>query len=145
MIGRQTIGRRRCVTCQGSQVQGRESVKNSNLVGSIRINGLIQRECHIIAIERRVGCRVVLCDERVVEARDELLQVAETLCSADWRRETLIAVESDIECLLEDLEILFVEEAAKFGVAQGDSLPRSRGSVAGRRPRQVCISHRLTS
>jgi len=51
---------------------------------SIDVYGLIQRECDIAADDRAVDSAVKVCDRRLRETGDELLDVTDSLGSAGW-------------------------------------------------------------
>lgn len=122
MVVRQAVGRGRCLARQRSQIQSCQGVENGDFVSCIGVNTLVQRERDIVAVERRVCCRIVFRDESLTKSRDQLLNVAESLRSADRRGETLVAIERDVESLLKHLEVLLREQTAEFRIAKGNSL-----------------------
>lgn len=55
------------------------TVRDNDIVGSIHINRLIERESYITVRDRRIRRCVELCDRCLCEARNEFLDVAYAL------------------------------------------------------------------
>lgn len=65
------------------EVEGGESVQHNNLVRSISVDGVVEREVNGVVVKSQVERRV--CGwEGVREARDPFLQVTLALRGGDW-------------------------------------------------------------
>lgn len=71
-----------------------ERRSSTHLVRSVGVDALVQRERLLVAVERRVGRRVPLADERAVETRNELLEVRLALAASGPRELRVSAASS---------------------------------------------------
>lgn len=63
------------------------TVQNDDFVRGIDIEAVVERECHLVVVKRRVRGRVVCFDGRMRQTRDHLLDVADSLHPSDRRAE----------------------------------------------------------
>ncbi len=61
----------------------------------------------------------------VGETSVDLFDVSYTCGAAGWRREAVVAVELQVDCVFEALPFRVCEEVAPFGIAVGDCLVRA--------------------
>lgn len=110
---------------QGGEVESGQGVENDDLVSSISVDGLVEREVSrrvvVSLVKGRVGWGV-----GVGEACKPLLEETLALSSGDGRTRSVVVVEGQIVVVLVVDEVLLSEKTAEAGVAKSVGLVRAK-------------------
>lgn len=120
-----TSGAERRTAEQGSEVESSEGVKNNDLVGSIGIDGLVQREVgrRVVVSLIESGCGIGVS---VGEACEPFLEETLALSSRDRRTRSVVVVERQVVVVFVVDEVLLSEETTELGVAESVGLVRAK-------------------
>jgi hypothetical protein len=118
-------GAKRGTAEQGSEVESSEGIKNNNLVSSIGIDGLVQREVSRRVVESLVKSRCGI-GVSVGEACQPLLEETLALSSRDGRARSIVVVEGQVVIVFVVDEVLLSEETTELGVAESVGLVRAK-------------------
>jgi hypothetical protein len=110
---------------QGSQVERGKCVEHNNLMRSISIDGLVEREVGSRVVESLVQCGVG-ARSLVRESSNELVEEALSLSSGNRRTGAVVVVKRQVEVVLVVQEVLLREKVAESRVTEGMGLVRAK-------------------